>query len=172
MYQTETGINQNFFRDYDPAVGGFLESDPIGLDGGSSTYAYADGTPVSEEDATGLAGGPYHIERIKNIRLKCTDDDSCPALSGKMWVLNRMITSHQLWDWLNPAPRGGGRHSKEIADLWRAYARCQSLHKLKCENCPPTAPGTYVVPLPEWSPTPAPAGVPAFRLPLEPIFVP
>jgi RHS repeat-associated protein len=38
-YQAETGLNYNYFRDYDPATGRYLESDPIGLAGGSfSTY--------------------------------------------------------------------------------------------------------------------------------------
>lgn len=94
------------------------------------------------------------------------------TLKGKMWVLMRMINSHQLWDWLNPPPRGGGRHAKEIAELWRAYANCQALHKKKCENnnCPPKGEGVPVMPLPEW--TPAPTPVPTPRLPLEPIFVP
>ena len=40
-YDSETGLFQNYFRDFDPAVGRYVESDPIGLKGGSSsTYAY------------------------------------------------------------------------------------------------------------------------------------
>jgi RHS repeat-associated protein len=55
-YQAETGLNQNYNRDYDPLVGRYVESDPIGLYGGSwSTYAYARGNPVSSDDPAGLA---------------------------------------------------------------------------------------------------------------------
>jgi RHS repeat-associated protein len=55
-YDVETGLNYNYFRDYDPATGRYVESDPIGLAGGSySTYAYASGNPVSEIDPLGLA---------------------------------------------------------------------------------------------------------------------
>lgn len=48
-----------------------------------------------------------------------------------MHELMRMINSHQGWDWHNPAPSGGGRHAGEIADLWRAYARCQDIYATK-----------------------------------------
>jgi RHS repeat-associated protein len=34
----ETGLNYNFFRDYDPSVGRYVESDPIGLEGRNNTY--------------------------------------------------------------------------------------------------------------------------------------
>jgi RHS repeat-associated protein len=46
----------NYERDYDPAVGRYIESDPIGLAGGSySTYAYAGGNPLSRFDPRGLS---------------------------------------------------------------------------------------------------------------------
>ncbi len=51
-------------RDYDPAVGRYVESDPIGLDGGLNRYAYVGGSPIDEFDVRGLAGsksgGPWH----------------------------------------------------------------------------------------------------------------
>jgi RHS repeat-associated protein len=53
-YQAETGLSQNWNRDHDPLVGRYVQSDPIGLDGGLNTYAYAANAPVMFYDATGL----------------------------------------------------------------------------------------------------------------------
>jgi RHS repeat-associated protein len=51
----ESGLYYNYFRTYDPRVGSYLESDPIGLAGGSySTYAYAGGNALSNIDPSGL----------------------------------------------------------------------------------------------------------------------
>jgi len=33
VFDAETGNHQNGFRDYDPALGRYVESDPIGLAG-------------------------------------------------------------------------------------------------------------------------------------------
>ncbi len=54
QYDSATGFNYNYFRDYDPSVGRYVQSDPIGLDGGISTYGYVDGNPLMAIDPLGL----------------------------------------------------------------------------------------------------------------------
>jgi RHS repeat-associated protein len=55
------GLYQNGYRDYDPLVGRYIESDPSGLKSGVNTYAYSGGNSISNFDPTGLdcssAGG-------------------------------------------------------------------------------------------------------------------
>jgi RHS repeat-associated protein/uncharacterized repeat protein (TIGR02543 family) len=53
-YDQETGLFYNYFRDYDPAKGSYIESDPIGLAGGINTYSYVGGNPVNAVDPLGL----------------------------------------------------------------------------------------------------------------------
>ena len=44
----------NYFRDYDPAVGRYVQSDPIGLRGGINTYGYVGANPTAYFDKLGL----------------------------------------------------------------------------------------------------------------------
>jgi len=53
-FDAETGLNYNYFRDYEPGTGRYVESDPIGLDGGLSTYSYVGSKPLLAIDPLGL----------------------------------------------------------------------------------------------------------------------
>jgi RHS repeat-associated protein len=53
-YMAETGLNQSYFREFDPAVGRYVESDPIGLAAGVNTYAYVGANPLTFVDPDGL----------------------------------------------------------------------------------------------------------------------
>lgn len=53
-YDQESNLNYNYFRDYDPQTGRYIESDPIGLHSGINTYSYVLNDPVSLSDPFGL----------------------------------------------------------------------------------------------------------------------
>ena len=46
-FDKETNLHYNYFRDYDPAIGRYIQSDPIGLRGGINTYLYVLADPLT-----------------------------------------------------------------------------------------------------------------------------
>jgi RHS repeat-associated protein len=81
----ESGKFYNYFRDYDPSKGGYTTSDPIGLNGGLSTYGYALQSPLRYADRLGL--DPWWTDPILNppqggvyrCRANLGDEDTPPA---------------------------------------------------------------------------------------------
>ena len=61
-YDEESGLHYNYFRDYDPATGRYVQSDPIGLEGRVNIYNYIGQNPFGKIDYFGLSEGDF--ERI------------------------------------------------------------------------------------------------------------
>ncbi|MEJ2682521.1 MAG: RHS repeat-associated core domain-containing protein [Gammaproteobacteria bacterium] len=53
-YHEETGLHYNLNRDYNPSIGQYVQSDPIGMAGGINTFVYANNNPVMYSDPEGL----------------------------------------------------------------------------------------------------------------------
>ncbi len=53
-YDAESGLFYNWNRYYNPAIGRYISSDPIGLEGGLNTFLYAAASPVMYADPEGL----------------------------------------------------------------------------------------------------------------------
>jgi RHS repeat-associated protein len=71
----ETKKFYNYFRDYDPGIGRYVESDPIGLSGGINTYGYVKASPITKTDERGLY--PADVDR------KCFHTGDCKCATAE-----------------------------------------------------------------------------------------
>jgi RHS repeat-associated protein len=61
----ETGLHYNYFRDYSPVIGRYIEKDPIGMKGGINLFSYVGNNALNWTDRLGLWRTPHH-DRIIN----------------------------------------------------------------------------------------------------------
>ncbi|WP_251359126.1 RHS repeat-associated core domain-containing protein [Kangiella sp. TOML190] len=76
-YDQETGLYYNYFRDYDPSTGRYIQSDPIGLAAGVNTYAYVGANPVNWFDPFGLSA------------CSCSEQTNSNSPDGSKWEQRR-----------------------------------------------------------------------------------
>ena len=75
-FDSESGLHYNYHRYYDPSLGRYITSDPIGLEGGLNTYGYVSSNPLIYID-------PYGLKQICLPGLRCYGQQNNPALPGK-----------------------------------------------------------------------------------------
>lgn len=80
-FDSESGLHQNHFRDYDPGTGRYIQSDPIGLMGGINTYTYVRNNPLSRIDPFGLYDCTYSIT-AHTMTCKPNNSDNPPFRSS------------------------------------------------------------------------------------------
>jgi RHS repeat-associated protein len=84
----ETGLHYNYFRDYEPGTGRYVQSDPIGLLGGTNTYGYALQNPTRWVDPTGEAVGAVALCFVPVVgQVSCAAAAAGTAVAGGLYCL-------------------------------------------------------------------------------------
>ncbi|MBF0523956.1 MAG: RHS repeat-associated core domain-containing protein [Deltaproteobacteria bacterium] len=88
-FDSETGLYYNMARDYNPGLGRYVQSDPIGLRGGINTYTYVMNDPVNRIDALGL----YDMMDLGGDALSfAAGFSNAVTFGGSTWVAGQLLS--------------------------------------------------------------------------------
>lgn len=73
-WDVDTNLFYNYFRDYDPTIGRYIQSDPIGLAAGINTYTYVSNNPMNLIDPLGLSECDPDKDDFESCVNKCIED--------------------------------------------------------------------------------------------------
>ncbi len=61
-FDTESGLHYNYYRYFDPNIGRYLKTDPVGLNGGINLFSYVHENPITAIDPWGLQSAVGHLD--------------------------------------------------------------------------------------------------------------
>ena len=142
----ETGLNYNYFRDYDSVTGRYVETDPIGLQGGINTYGYAGANPLSHSDPTGL--DCTAVGNTVNCRPPGGPSISFPRPTGWPDYIGPSSTDYHSY---NESVNTSGTNKKCLEDYIRNHPTPGSPSPATPQGTPNNASPSWV---PSWAPSP------------------
>jgi RHS repeat-associated protein len=84
-YDKESALHQNMSRDYDPSLGRYTRSDPLGLAAGPNNYSYVNSDPMSLIDPLGLWSTKAH-----NFFIGEFVREAMPQLAGQYGFIEKI----------------------------------------------------------------------------------
>ncbi|MDC6180284.1 RHS repeat-associated core domain-containing protein, partial [Ralstonia solanacearum] len=132
VYDAETGKHYNVNRDYDPAGGRYVQSDPIGLHGGQpSTYGYVGSQPISAIDPSGLATQKEVDAAIATLRQAYPAEFPKPPTSVEMVSMGE--NGLGMTDWGNNIKMNSDRfNGRMIAFVTETNTSFYKLWRMRC----------------------------------------
>jgi RHS repeat-associated protein len=121
----------NYFRDYDPSAGRYLQSDPLGLTAGVNTYSYVNSSPIGLSDPLGLVPG-CGPDRCAQLRARILANSA--KLTTKISKYNPIADARGGFPtWGGKLTKPGG-HYKQILELQGGLKKDIAEYKRLCSN--------------------------------------
>jgi RHS repeat-associated protein len=121
-------IVYNYYRYYDPSLGRYITSDPIGLRSGPNTYLYALANPIRYIDPYGLFG--LNNDEMQTLIDAVNGDPKAIDKMGELEDAQRDAVVEAMEDVkegaevvkddprLRPIPKGVGSAVRRVKDFW------------------------------------------------------
>jgi RHS repeat-associated protein len=109
----ESGLHYNWHRHYDPSIGRYLQTDPLGTTDGPSVYAYTQNSPTMFVDRLGLAVGDWWdlvanfrrayeigIEELARRSGPGSHNNSVDAMRHAVWMCRTVRETNRFTAWV------------------------------------------------------------------------